>query len=235
MKRLTILTGILLTIFLVQSAMAGDYSLRGKTKLELDITARDYSQKLDYLDPYDRDNSFDDGQISFGVSHFTTENSAVTFMITAAEVSSDRYYDDYGSFTLRSSIVPIFWGSRFYMTDHNGYSPVKPYLAISGGPVLGVNNYKSLGGSDVLLEDDVYLAFGAYFGGGIDFMFGENMMLGINGGYNAFSDFKEYIGERDNYSGAELGISFGFLFGGPSHYDRDYDKPTKRKKRVKKF
>ena len=132
MKRLTTLTVLLLTIFLVQSAIAGDYNLRGKTKLELNITARDYSEDLDYFDPFDRDNSFDDGQISIGISHFTTENSAVTFMITAAEVSSDTYYDNFGTFTLRSSIVPIFWGSRFYMTDNRGYSPVKPYLAISG-------------------------------------------------------------------------------------------------------
>jgi RNA polymerase sigma-70 factor (ECF subfamily) len=37
--------------------------------------------------------------------------------------------------------------------------------------------------------------------------------LGLSGGYNWMTDFPNPVGVRSNYSGAESGISFGFLWG----------------------
>ena len=41
------------------------------------------------------------------------------------------------------------------------------------------------------------------------------LSLGVSGGYNWMLDFAEPIGRKDNYSGPQLGVNIGWLFGGP--------------------
>jgi hypothetical protein len=54
---------------------------------------------------------------------------------------------------------------------------------------------------------------GGHVGGGVDFHLARWFSVGVNAGYNWMADFSEPVGTRDNYSGPELGVSFGWLFG----------------------
>jgi hypothetical protein len=40
--------------------------------------------------------------------------------------------------------------------------------------------------------------------------------MGVSAGYRWMSDFSQPIGPRDNYSGFELTLNFGWLFGAGS-------------------
>lgn len=236
MKKLTTITAITLLLIFAQSTFAQHYRMQNRTQLEFSFIARDYKEKLfNYYDPvndiyFSSNKSFEDGKFSVSLNHFNTEQSAVTFSIGASEVSNDYFDTGYDFLNITSSIVPIFVGARFYLADNRGYSPIKPYVAVSAGPVLGINNYKFIG-DNIYIEDDVYATLGAYLGGGVDLMVAKNFTLGMNAGYNFYGDFDEYVGDRENYSGAEIGISFGILFGG-DHYE---ERQSPRKKRVRKF
>jgi hypothetical protein len=50
-------------------------------------------------------------------------------------------------------------------------------------------------------------------GGGVDVHVGRSFAIGVNGGYNWMLDFAKPVGVRDNYSGPEVGVSVGWLFG----------------------
>ena len=229
MKKIITMLIVLTLLFSAGSANAGQFSLKNKSMLELKFSGRDYRNNSYESIEYDRQ-SFDNAKFSIGVNHWTSENSAMTFSIAVSEVNTNYYFSDYGIPGTKSTLVPIFWGTRLYMTDRFGVMPIKPYFAISGGPVLGINNYID-DGEFVFFEDDVYFTFGGYLGGGIDLMFGQRTIVGLQAGYNFYGDFSEFIGDRKNFSGAEIGLSVGFLFG------HDYDKSNKRKpkKRVRKF
>ena len=54
---------------------------------------------------------------------------------------------------------------------------------------------------------------GAFLGGGVDFHLGRNFSMGVTTGYNWVGDFETPIGGRSNYSGFELSLSFGWVFG----------------------
>ena len=51
-------------------------------------------------------------------------------------------------------------------------------------------------------------------GAGIDFHVARWLSIGVSGGYNWMLDFAEPIGRQDNYSGPQLGVNIGWLFGG---------------------
>jgi hypothetical protein len=57
------------------------------------------------------------------------------------------------------------------------------------------------------------VTIGGHVGGGVDVHLGRNWCLGLNAGYNWMADFPDPTGGRDNYSGFELALGFGWLFG----------------------
>ncbi len=229
MKKLVSILIILALLCSFDVANAGPFSLKRKSMLEIKLSARDYRNNQYASTVLDR-NSFENVNFSIGINHWTSENSAMTFSIAASEVNTGYYYNDFGVLGTKSSLVPIFWGTRLYMTDMNGVMPIKPYIALSGGPVIGINNYKDYG-DVVYFEDDVYLTFGGYVGGGVDVMFGSKTSIGFQAGYNFYADFDRQIGDRKNFSGAEIGLSLGFLFGDNDNQERK----RRHKKRVRKF
>lgn len=232
MKKFIITLILFALLFSFEVANAGHFSLANKSMIELQLSGRDYRNNDFESNFYERD-SFDKAKFSIGIVSWTSENSALTFSVGASEINTDIYFDDYGILNTQSTLVPIFFGTRMYMNDRNGIMPIKPYVALAGGPVLGVNNYID-DGEFVYFEEDVFLTFGGYVGGGVDLMFGQRTTVGLQAGYNFYADFDEVIGDRQNFSGAELGISIGFLFGHDNHSSKKQNK-QKRKKRVRKF
>ena len=50
-------------------------------------------------------------------------------------------------------------------------------------------------------------------GGGFDVHVSRSFSIGVNTGYNVMQNFSEPVGLRDNFNGAQVGISLGWVFG----------------------
>ena len=90
---------------------------------------------------------------------------------------------------------------------------VKPYVAVSAGPVFGSTAGSFLGGGQIATGMRTQVTAGGHAGAAVDVHVARWLSIGMNAGYNWMIDFAQPVGTRDNYSGPELGISFGWLFG----------------------
>jgi hypothetical protein len=206
----------LLTIVVaaVVTASASSQPLKGRSEIELSFGLMEQGTfEEEYYDGGVVDKTgLDDMFVKIGFNHWLEEDLAFSFMISAlaSEITdrSDWYYYD----REEMAVVSIFSGIRYYLHNPRRFSPWRPYFAFAVGPVIG-STVKSIAGGRVYNEERTLAAFGGYFGGGIDFQVSRRFMFGINGGYTAMSNFEEPVGGKTNYSGAQFGISFGFLFG----------------------
>lgn len=188
-------------------------SLKHRTQLELRLGARDdtHDDWGDYtsaLWQYDHD----DLVVSLGLNHWVDETTAFNLTVKGlAGEYDDNYVHLPGVYDAEFGVVPVFVGFRKYLSQPGSWSSVRPYLALSGGPVFGRERIEILA-QDIYAVTRTETAMGAYFGAGIDILVSRHFMVGVNGGYNWLSDFDEPIGGRVNYSAAEFGVGFGLVF-----------------------
>ena len=90
---------------------------------------------------------------------------------------------------------------------------MKPYVDLSIGPVFGEFSGASVGVGGTHAGEVVEVSVGGLVGGGVDFHVSRGFSLGVSGGYRWMGDFSRPIGARDNYSGFELTLNIGWLFG----------------------
>ena len=57
------------------------------------------------------------------------------------------------------------------------------------------------------------MTFGGFLGGGVDVLLGRRWSLGVSAGYNWMADFSQTIGTRRNFSGVDVGIGIGWMWG----------------------
>jgi len=89
---------------------------------------------------------------------------------------------------------------------------LKPFLAVSLGPVIGASS-GSFVGKTVSTGEELRATIGAFLGGGFDVDVSRSFSLGVNAGYNVMQNFSEPVGLRDNFNGPQVGISLGWVFG----------------------
>jgi hypothetical protein len=124
-----------------------------------------------------------------------------------ASVAPDRV------FAGTAGIVAAPIGVRWNPLRASVPNVAKPYLALSAGPVFGSATGSFLGGGQIGTGTRSQVTAGGHAGGGVDVQVTRWLSIGMNAGYNWMIDFAQPVGSRDNYSGPELGISFGWLFG----------------------
>lgn len=90
---------------------------------------------------------------------------------------------------------------------------IKPFVAAGLGPVFGSSNGSFAGRATSITGVRVQATTGGHVGAGVDFHVARSFAIGVNGGYNWMLDFGHPVGVRDNYSGPEIGLSLGWLFG----------------------
>jgi len=90
---------------------------------------------------------------------------------------------------------------------------IKPFVALGLGPVIGesVGTFSGRGARATGVNDQATI--GGHVGGGVDFHLARWFSVGVTGGYNWMADFSTPVGAHSNYSGAEFGMTFGWLFG----------------------
>jgi Caspase domain len=115
-----------------------------------------------------------------------------------------------GDAVIRASPIGLRWNPL--KGDHRSQS-VKPYLAAGLGPVFGASDGVLTDRGIDFVGSRRQATVGGHIGAGVDFHVAHAFSVGVNSGYNWMVDFAQPVGSRDNYSGPELGLSFGWLFG----------------------
>lgn len=207
--------GLIATIVVVLfSALAYSQPLNGRSEVELSFG---YMNKGAFLDEsyaggtVDRE-GMNDMYAKLGFNHWLSDDLAFSIMLSALASDSYDRKDVYLYDREEIGVVTIFSGIRYYLPSSMGFYSWRPYLSLMAGPVIG-SKIKDYVGDEVIKENRSQAALGGYIGAGIDFQVSHRIMLGINGGYTAMTDFDEAIGGKDNFSGPEFGVSAGFLFG----------------------
>ena len=148
-------------------------------------------------------------------TRYVDERFAVTFGIEAAGAESGASVSPDGVFAGTSDLLAFRIGARWNpWGQHRAAAAMKPFFAASLGPVLGASSGSFAGNGGVFAGTRSDAAAGGQVGAGVDFHVARWLSVGVSGGYNWMLDFAEPIGRRDNYSGPQLSVNIGWLFGG---------------------
>jgi hypothetical protein len=94
----------------------------------------------------------------------------------------------------------------------------KPFVAASVGPVFGSGSRSFVvtppgGPVSTFSGKQTETTMGGHVGGGVDFHVARPFAIGIQGGYYWMLDFSQPVGLRSNYSGPQVAVSLGWMFG----------------------
>jgi len=146
-------------------------------------------------------------------TRFLREDLALTFGARVLSSTSDVVSTG-GTFAGTLSIVSlpleVQWNP---MRGELHTQPVRPYLVVGLGPVIGSSSGASTSIDGAFAGARTRASVGGTVGAGVDFLLGRHMSLGVEGGYQWMADFSDPIGARDNYSGFQLGLNVGWTFG----------------------
>ena len=151
-------------------------------------------------------------------TRFLSPSLAVTIAVNGIEggggtsVGYDSVFD--GGYGVGSIPLGVRWNP---LPGNLEEQAVKPALVASLGPVIGGVGGTSVSRGDVFEGARSEVTVGAFLGGGVDFHLGRNFSMGLTTGYNWVDDFETPIGGRTEYSGFELSLGFGWVFGKGSH------------------
>lgn len=195
----------------IRKRYSSGYANQTQLEIKLGLHDRDGIVQTVEWPGYRIDHSFDDLSFSIGATHWVDDNVAVTAALTVLDADTEDDVDYYSTYSRESGVVSIQMGARYYFPISANYTPVRPYLAFTAGPVVGTTTERYID-TRIFEETRTEVAFGGYVGGGVDFRMGRHFMIGLSGGYMAMSDFDQPINYDENYSGPEFGLSFGFVF-----------------------
>jgi len=154
----------------------------------------------------------------FQYTRFLRENLAATLSLDVLSAQADLVMFDgvslAGTSRQRSAILSIPVGLRW--NPQRGdlrTKPVKLYLTAGLGPVIGSHTGGSIDAVTAFAGTRVAMTVGGSLGGGVDVLVGRHWSLGVSAGYNWMADFSQTIGTRKNYSGVDVGIGIGWIWG----------------------
>ena len=151
-------------------------------------------------------------------TRFLREDLAATFSVTVLPAEADVVTIDgvtsSGTGMQRSAIVSMPLGIRWDPQPGDlRTKQLKLYLTAGIGPIVGAHTGGSIDGSTVFAGSRSAMTFGGFVGAGTDVVLGRRWSLGVSGGYNWMADFPRALGTRKNYSGVDVGVSLGWMWG----------------------
>jgi opacity protein-like surface antigen len=160
--------------------------------------------------------AYNDGlAVGLEYTRFLSEHFAVTLGAHVVPIEAGSRVSRWGgSYSGSRTVVFVPLSLRFNPSpgDTTGRS-VKPYLLAGVGPVVGTVAGSVAGRSGVLTGARSEVALGGQLGGGVDFMLGRSWALNVEATYNLMQAFERPIGPHDDYSGLELHVGIGWVFG----------------------
>ncbi len=127
-----------------------------------------------------------------------------------AETSTQS--DGYEVSSQTSTIVPFLLGAKFQPERFSLAGVMWPFLSLGLGPYFGFGT-ESSAGLTISNKTTSETAFGGRVGAGIEAILGRWFLLGFDVGYHLVSDFSSPLGNKTNYSGAEVMFTVGFVWG----------------------
>jgi hypothetical protein len=153
------------------------------------------------------------GGLAYG--HWLQENLAFKISIGAMAGSVDTEVGSAGVTTEFAVVSPLLIGLKYYFPSSTYGSTVRPFVAGNVGAFVG-SQARTETGATVSVEQRTEPAVGGEAGAGIDFLLGNHFLLSVLLAYDLMADFERPIGGSDNYSGPQLTLGFGYVFGGGS-------------------
>jgi len=146
-------------------------------------------------------------------TRFVSEALSVTFGVNALP-SESSIVTEAGAFAGDRAIVALPFSVRWNPMSGNPRSrAIKPYLTAGFGPVVGGSSGSSINYTSAFAGSQSAATVGGLFGAGADVLIGRSWSIGVSAGYNWMADFSRPIGGRENYSGFQVKVGFGWLFG----------------------
>ena len=155
----------------------------------------------------------------FGYTHWLREDLAVTFTAdgfpveTGTSVGPGRVVQ--GAVAGLAMPVSLRWNP--FRGDHHRQA-LKPFLSAGLGPVIGTSSGSFAGGEAVSSGSVTQLTLGGRIGGGFDVLVARSLSLGVDASYNPTLPFPEPFGLHDHFSGGQVSMNIGWLFGKGSDY-----------------
>ena len=146
----------------------------------------------------------------FQYVHYVREDLAIAFQITEIASIVGTFANSQGVFNGTADVFGMPIGVHWNPFSRTPSAAVKPYLSALVGPYFADSTGSFVGAGAVTSGVHSDATVGAVFGGGLDFHVARPFMLGVDGGYRVMPDFSS---THTNYSGFEIGITFGFLWG----------------------
>ena len=154
-----------------------------------------------------------DAFAGFGYTRYVRENLAVVLSVDGFGIDSGSTVGANGVGAGMVGGTSVSLGVRWNpMHGDLRNQALKPFLAVSLGPVIGASS-GSFVGKTVSTGEELRATIGAFLGGGFDVHVSRSFSLGVNAGYNVMQNFSEPVGLRDNFNGPQVGISLGWVFG----------------------
>ena len=147
-------------------------------------------------------------------TRYVRENLAFTVSPhTVASVTGSRVSAD-GVFSGTASVAALPFGVRWAPRgDDLWRRAVKPFVSASVGPVFGSTSGSTVTRGTVVSGATTSTTVGGLVGGGVDLHTGRTFSIGVEAGYAWTAKFSEPVGGRRDYSGFEMSLGFGWLFG----------------------
>lgn len=194
------------------------FAVAGRNRIELDLGVSRANGKPEALPKYAVGTQTVDVRGGLRYTRFLREDLAATLSVDVLSSEADMVtFDGYSSSGTRmqsSGVVSFPLGLRWNPQPGDlRTKPLKPYLAASLGPVFGTHAGGSVDGDTAFVGTRVAMTFGGVIGVGADVVLGRRWSLSVEAGYRWMADFRETIGTRKNYSGVDVGIGVGWMWG----------------------
>ena len=111
-----------------------------------------------------------------------------------------------------ATVSSILTGLNFYPLQLSDEKRFLPYISFYAGPYIGVYNKSEVLNTSVTEVTIVETTLGCRTGAGFSVLIGSIFKLGIDFGYNFMGDFDTPIAAKENYSGPDYSMLFGFVF-----------------------
>ena len=111
-----------------------------------------------------------------------------------------------------ATVSSILTGLIFYPLQLSDEKRFLPYISFYAGPYIGVYNKSEVLNTSVTEVTIVETTLGCRTGAGFSVLIGSIFKLGIDFGYNFMGDFDTPIAAKENYSGPDYSMLFGFVF-----------------------
>jgi outer membrane protein W len=204
------LTVIITTVLPSVAAFAQEYSLKGRSALEINMGFRggvnaSNTMTTKGIQSEAKTNGFLGG---IQYSHWIQEHLSATISagFLAGEATSSVSFS--GTYQRSSVIIPVLIGVNYYFFNPDQEDAVRPFVSAAIGPYIGSETNNTLLSQNVHSET----AWGGRFGAGIDFILGNHIKLGADAGYNVMTTFGNTIGAKSNYNGIDALIGIGYIF-----------------------